>query len=86
MKITKRQLRRIIKEEVLNEMRLESYDNRRLDEFGFLDTAMDFMGDLFGSDMPELKAVSMKKAEKTLAQALATYAMSSISAETGITR
>ena len=83
MKITKRQLTRIIREEIISDVRRKSSTHQHLNELGFLDKAMDFMGDIFGSDMPELKAVSMKKAEKVLAQALATYAMSTITTETG---
>tara|TARA_Y100000310_G_scaffold238529_1_gene241918 strand:- start:725 stop:1150 length:426 start_codon:yes stop_codon:yes gene_type:complete len=83
MKITKRQLKRIIQEEVIAEARRKSSSHQQLNELGFLDKAMDMLGGLFGSDMPDLKAVSMKKAEKILAQALATYAMSSLTAEGG---
>jgi len=73
MRITERQLRRIIRKELVALRKKHNTVNE-----GFFDFAADALGSLFGSDMPDMKATSMDKAKKKLAQALATYAASTI--------
>ena len=68
MKITKRQLRRIIKEELVRE--------------GFLDWAAEKVGDAVGINVSRAK--SMEDAESDLSKAIATYAMSLIGPEGGV--
>ena len=68
MKITKRQLRRTIREELVRE--------------GFFDWAAEKLGGLVGVDVSRAK--SMEDAESQLITALGTYAMSIIGSQGGV--